>query len=127
MTPLEQFCTYLKYVGDDQKEDYVAKLLETDEEAIHMSDQVYRNVTDDEVLEVLLWHEEMAKHDRATERSIAVKEGRKQGLEQGILALISDNLEEGKTQAQILAKLQKHFSLSKEKAQEYYLKYSKTY
>ena len=123
MTPLEQFCTYLKYVGDDQKEDYVAKLLETDEEAIHMSDQVYKFVSDDEVLEVLLWHEEMAKHDRATERSIAVREGR----EQGILALISDNLEEGKTQAQILAKLQKYFSLSEEKAQEYYLKYSKAY
>ena len=88
-----------------------------------MSDRVYKNVTDDEVLEVLLWHEEMAKHDRATERSIAVREGR----EQGILALISDNLEEGKTQAQILAKLQKYFSLSEEKAQEYYLKYSKAY
>ena len=58
MSPLEQFCSYIKYVGDDQKEDYVAKLLETDEEAIHMSDRVYKNVTDDEVLEVLLWHEE---------------------------------------------------------------------
>lgn len=135
MSPLEQFCSYIKYVGDDQKEDYVAKLLETDEEAIHMSDRVYKNVTDDEVLEVLLWHEEMAKHDRTTERDAARREGLAEGkaegiaegIEQGIAALILDNLEEGKTQVQILSKLQKHFSLTEDKAQEYYLKYSKTY
>ena len=96
-----------------------------------MSDRVYKNVTDDEVLEVLLWHEEMAKHDRTTERDAARREGlavgKAEGIEQGIAALILDNLEEGKTQVQILSKLQKHFSLTEDKAQEYYLKYSKTY
>lgn len=96
-----------------------------------MSDRVYKNVTDDEVLEVLLWHEEMAKHDRTTERDAArregLAEGKAEGIEQGIAALILDNLEEGKTQVQILSKLQKHFSLTEDKAQEYYLKYSKTY
>lgn len=129
MSPLEQFCTYLKYAGDEQKEDYITKLLETDEEAIYMSDRVYKNVTDDEVLEILLWHEEMAKHDRTTERDAARREGMEQGIEQGmeqgIAALILDNLEEGKTQTQIVTKLQRHFSLTESKALEYYLKYSK--
>ena len=77
----------------------------------------------------------MAKHDRTTERDAARREGlaegkaegKAEGIEQGIAALILDNLEEGKTQVQILSKLQKHFSLTEDKAQEYYLKYSKTY
>lgn len=123
MTPLEQFCAYLKYAGDEEKEDYVAKLLETGEEAIHMSDQVYKDVTDDEVLEVLLWHEQMAEWDRNTTLHQAEQKGIEQGLEQGIAALIEDNAEEGKTKEEIVKKLQKRFHLTEKEALEYYTKY----
>lgn len=124
MTPLERFCAYLKYAGDEEKEDYVSKLLEKGEEAITMSEQVYRDVTDDEVLEVLLWHEQMAEYDKRYALNAAKREGLAQGMEQGIAALILDNLEEGKTEEQILAKLKKRFDLNEEKALEYYQKYN---
>ena len=48
-----------------------------------------------------------------------------QGREEGIQALILDNLEEQVTQERILDKLQKRFRLSEEKAKYYYEQYSK--
>lgn len=46
--------------------------------------------------------------------------GIEKGIEQGIKALIQDNLEDGKTEAQILEKLVRRFSLTRERAKQYY-------
>lgn len=46
--------------------------------------------------------------------------GIEKGIEKGINAFISDKLEDGKTEEQILGKLEQHFSLSREAAKEYY-------
>lgn len=53
-----------------------------------------------------------------------VERGIEQGIEQGIEALILDNLEDGKTEIQILDKLGRRFSLSREKAEYYFHKYA---
>ncbi len=62
------------------------------------------------------------------EREIARKEGMDQGIEkgreQGIKALILDNLEEGTPKERILEKLQRRFDLDKNTAAVYYEKYS---
>lgn len=50
---------------------------------------------------------------------------KKEGINQGIEALILDNLEEQKTEDQILIKLMKRFSLSQKEAEMFYEKYSK--
>ena len=42
------------------------------------------------------------------------------GVEKGINALILDNLEDGKTEEQILDKLVRRFSLSREEAKQYF-------
>ena len=47
-----------------------------------------------------------------------------EGREEGIRALILDNLEERTPKERILVKLQKHFDLSEEKAETYYKKYA---
>lgn len=52
-------------------------------------------------------------------------DGIENGIEKGIKALISDNMEDGKDEAIIISKLQKHFSLDKKKAQAYFKKYGK--
>ena len=52
-----------------------------------------------------------------------VNEGREQGIEQGIRALMQDYLDEGYDREKILEKLQKIFSLSREKAELYYMKF----
>ena len=52
------------------------------------------------------------------------EEGRSEGRNEGIEAFILDNLEEKKTGEQILQKLMKRFSLSREEAGVYLQKYS---
>lgn len=59
-----------------------------------------------------------------SEKEIARDEGLRQGLEQGVAALILDNLEEGVPRERILAKLQKRFALTAEAALTYYDKYT---
>lgn len=49
---------------------------------------------------------------------------RNEGLEQGIEALVLDNLEEGFSEERILTKLEKRFSLDRERALIYYKKFS---
>lgn len=49
-----------------------------------------------------------------------IEKGIEKGIEQGIKALIQDNLEDGKTEAQILEKLVRRFSLTRERAKQYY-------
>ena len=51
-------------------------------------------------------------------------QGLEQGLSQGIKALIKDNLEEGKDKKVILAKLEKHFSLTEKEAEAYFDMYN---
>lgn len=51
-------------------------------------------------------------------------EGIIEGIAKGIAALILDNLEDGKDQAVIIDKLNRHFSLSPEEALDYYHKYA---
>lgn len=60
------------------------------------------------------------------EEDIRVKqeEARVEGLEQGIGALVQDNLEEGVPKERILEKLYRRFSLDPEQAEEHYRRYS---
>ena len=56
--------------------------------------------------------------------SQGLEQGLSQGLSQGIKALIKDNLEEGKDKKVILAKLEKHFSLTEKEAEAYFDMYN---
>lgn len=64
----------------------------------------------------------------AANREEALEEGIELGLQKGVLtginALIQDNFEEGKTKEQIIVKLMRHFPLSREQAEEYYIQYT---
>ena len=60
----------------------------------------------------------------AANREEALEEGIEIGVLTGINALIQDNLEEGKTKEQIIVKLMRHFPLSREQAEEYYIQYT---
>ena len=57
------------------------------------------------------------------ERAERKAEGKAEGMAAGIAAFILDNLEEHKTEEQILAKLVKRFSLSQEEAGKYLAEY----
>ena len=53
-----------------------------------------------------------------------IQEGIQEGMEKGIQAFILDQLEDGKTEAQILEKLMRRFSLDQETAKGYFDKYN---
>ena len=56
------------------------------------------------------------EEDRAT----LFASGKRQGMQQGMEALVKDNLEEGISKERILQKLQQYFALTMEQAEEYY-------
>ena len=68
------------------------------------------------------WEEKVQEREEG--RSEGRTEGRAEGRNEGIEAFILDNLEEKKTGEQILQKLMKRFSLSREEAEGYLQKYS---
>lgn len=124
MAPLERFCAYLKFAGDHRRADYVEKLLDTGEEAVLMSDQVFREITEDESLQDLLWRREIAEHDLATEVMLAEKDGERLGIEKGIAAFVRDYVEDGRPPEAIIEKLVLRFGLQENEARQYYEKYS---
>ena len=62
--------------------------------------------------------------ERAYEKMEAKEEGREEGREEGIRALIEDNLEEGVGKERILMKVVKRFSVTEQKAEEYYERFA---
>ena len=81
----------------------------------------------DEVMSSLITEYDEEK-TLAANREEALEEGIELGLQKGVLtginALIQDNFEEGKTKEQIIVKLMRHFPLSREQAEEYYIQYT---
>lgn len=49
-----------------------------------------------------------------------IEQGITQGITQGIAALVEDHIEENIPRERTIHKLQKHFSLARERAEEYY-------
>ena len=47
-----------------------------------------------------------------------------EGIEQGIKALVLDHIEESISKEKTILKIQKHFSLTREKAEEYYERFA---
>lgn len=83
MLPLERFCAYLKYAGDETRENYVNKLLDLGEEAVDMSEYVFREITEDDLAREMLERQEKAAHDIATWKELARREGLEEGREEG--------------------------------------------
>ena len=83
LDPLERFAAYMKYCSDPQKEDYVNQLLDSGEEAVRMSEHVYKKVTESDFAREMLEREEKAAHDIATMKVHARREGLAEGLAEG--------------------------------------------
>lgn len=75
MTPLECLCAYIRFAGDGTREDYVNKLLETGEEAVNMSEYVFKKLTEDDIAREMLERQIKAEHDNATWLKYAKEDG----------------------------------------------------
>ena len=102
MTPLERFCAYIRFAGEETKEDYVDKLLETGEEAVNMSEHVFKKLTEDDIAREMLERQIKAEHDNATwmkyAREEALAQGLTEGRTQGLTEGRTQGLTEGRTQ-----------------------------
>ena len=83
LDPLERFAAYMKYCSDPQMEDYVNQLLDSGEEAVQMSEHVYKKVTESDLAREMLEREEKAAHDIATMKVHARREGLAEGRAEG--------------------------------------------
>lgn len=84
LTSLERLCGYIKYAADEKREDYVNKLLDTGEEAVDMSEYVFKELTEDDYAREMLERQIKAEHDQASWLKYAKKWGREEGLEEGL-------------------------------------------
>lgn len=71
------------------------------------------------------WDAPRCLHDMCKAWQDQWLDGKAEGREEGIEALILDNLEDGKTEEVIINKLIRRFGLKPEEAQNYYDKYAK--
>lgn len=123
MTSLERFGAYMRYAASPDRKDYIQKLLEYGEEVISMTDEMLKKVSENDQIKEWYRARELFLMDQRSRMWEAEHRGIERGLEEGIKALILDNLEEQKTEEQIANKLEKRFSLTKESAMEYLRKY----
>ncbi|MDO4274760.1 MAG: Rpn family recombination-promoting nuclease/putative transposase [Eubacteriales bacterium] len=83
-----------------------------------------RNLTEDEQVKLQCMARQRYEADRKSIFMSGEEKGRKEGRLEGIRALILDNLEEKKTEEQIVEKLMKRFTLSQKEAEELLCKYA---
>lgn len=93
MTPLERLCAYIRFASDETREDYVNKLLETGEEAVDMSEYVFKKLTEDDIAREMLERQIKAEHDHATWIKYAKEEALAQGLSEGHAQGLSEGRE----------------------------------
>lgn len=74
-----------------------------------------------EAIEMSIFEYNEEQHIK-NEKKIAYEDGLRTGIEQGINFMILDNVEDGRTQEQIVCKLVKRFQISRETAEDYYRK-----
>ena len=66
LTVLEKLVFYMKHAGDLEMEEYIVALTESEEEAVRMSEKIFRELTEDEIAYEMLEREERYEHDKAT-------------------------------------------------------------
>ena len=121
---LAQFLYYLEHTNDETAANM-------DSERIQRIHQRVRKVKTSEeagVRYVQAWEERYYEREEARNEGIAqgLEQGLSQGVEKGIRAMVLDYIEEGFDENKILIKLQKRFTLSEQKAKEYYKKFGKS-
>ena len=82
MTRIEKLAVYFKYASDENKKDYVQEILA--EEDLAMAENAYRTLTQDEIEFEKMETEIRSEFHRNTELAYARKEGREEGLAEGI-------------------------------------------
>lgn len=114
----EDIIAWMKFFSGKNREEFeaMAKTNEYLNEAYH----TLLHLSEDEEKRLEYEAREKALKDYNTQMGSAERRGIEKGIEKGIEAIIIDNIEDKKTEEEILGKLQKWFSLSNESAKQYF-------
>lgn len=114
----EDIIAWMKFFSGKNREEFeaMAKTNEYLNEAYH----TLLHLSEDEEKRLEYEAREKALKDYNTQMGSAERRGIEKGIEKGIEAIIIDNIEEKRTEEEILGKLQKWFSLSNESAKQYF-------
>lgn len=105
LDPVEKLAAYLKFAGDETKEDYIQNLIQSGGDAIKMTEQLFRALTEDEIAYERNERKLKFELDRNTELSLARKEGLELGEELGLIKLVCRKLAKNKQALQIASEL----------------------
>ena len=97
MDSIEKLAAYVKYAGDETKENYVQSLIQEGGDAIKMAEHLFKELTEDEIAYERRERKLKFEHDYVTAMDHAKTVGHEQGLAEGL----SQGLAEGAALNQI--------------------------
>ena len=115
---------WAKFINAERKEEF--EMLAEKNSYIDHAYQQLQIISKDKEKRIEYEAREKAIRDHNQLMYEAKQKGIELGIEQGIKAMILDNLEENIPKEKILIKLQKRFSLSEETAKKYYYKFTES-
>ena len=96
MTDVDKLATYFKYAGDKEHEEYLINLLNEGNEAVIMTEYIFRELTEDEIAYEMEERRIKYEHDLATFRYYAREEGLAEGRAEGIEQGLAEGRKEGR-------------------------------
>lgn len=106
LDPVEKLAAYFKYASDKTKEDYVQSLIQYGGEAIRMTEQLFRDLTEDEIAYERRERKLKFEFDHNTELVHARKEGLEKGEMLKLIQLVCKKLAKNKSVQEIASDLE---------------------
>ena len=120
LTEIEKLAAYLKYASDEERQDYVQEIL--DSEGLAMTEDVYRKVTQDEIeyerMEARLKYQLQYNTDMSLARQEGLEQGRAEGEAAGRKEMKLQLARTMKAEGESIEKISKYTGLAAEEIKE---------
>lgn len=120
LTEIEKLAAYLKYASDEERQDYVQEIL--DSEGLAMTEDVYRKVTQDEIeyerMEARLKYKLQYNTDMSLARQEGLEQGRAEGEAAGRKEMKLQLARTMKAEGESIEKISKYTGLTAEEIEE---------
>ena len=120
LTEIEKLAAYLKYASDEERQDYVQEIL--DSEGLAMTEDVYRKVTQDEIeyerMEARLKYQLQYNTDMSLARQEGLEQGRAEGEAAGRKEMKLQLARTMKAEGESIEKISKYTGLTAEEIEE---------
>ena len=120
LTEIEKLAAYLKYASDEERQDYVQEIL--DSEGLAMTEDVYRKVTQDEIeyerMEARLKYQLQYNTDMSLARQEGLEQGRAEGEAAGRKEMKLQLARTMKAEGESIEKISKYTGLTAEEIKE---------